>query len=85
MLLEADQKCCRWLGVISRDTARSLEGARQVKLQISGWRHSVMQNWNWLPDGTAIVGCETDEGVYAVMDRDQPVIKTFASKTRCNG
>ena len=75
MVLNADQRCCSWLGVIDRHAARSMGSAQEVRLQITGWRESVLHDWNWIGERMAVVGCEIDQGVMAVTDRDTPLIK----------
>lgn len=78
MLLGADQRCCAWLGIIDRAAAREHPEARQVQLQISGWCESPIHDWNWVPDGSAVVGCEIGAGVMAVTDGDRPLIKRIS-------
>lgn len=75
MLLGEGQRCCRWLGVIDRHAAREVVAAREVRLQIRGWRESAYHDWQWLADGTCVVGCEMAHGVMAVTDGARPLIK----------
>lgn len=69
-----------WLGIIDRRIARMLPGAHQVPLRISAWRTDVLNDWIWVPRGCLAVGCETPEGVLAVVDGSKLLLKRYNSR-----
>ncbi|ARM86334.1 hypothetical protein [Marinobacter salarius] len=67
-----------YLGTIDRSVARLIPGAREISLgyaEFAGWRLSELDRWQWISDGQAFVGCLINQGVFAVIDRQKPLIK----------
>lgn len=72
----------KWLGFIERDIARSwtdLVGAKEVSLtryaKVHGWKGKELDAWKWIGEGESFVGFLVEHGVFAVVDRGQPLLK----------
>ena len=64
-----------WLGLVDRRIARRIPDAKQVAVAITGWRVCECENWSWVPENHFAVGCEIQEGVLGVTDRDRILTK----------
>lgn len=65
----------QWLGSVDRAIARHVAGARQVVLDIEGWRLSELDPTTWLPAGEYVIGVQIAEGVFVVTDGRKPLTK----------
>jgi len=71
LLPDGERRFVRWLGFINREHARTLPGARPVRLvDISriGEEGAVSVSWSDLPADRYVHGCLTPEGAYAVYE-----------------
>lgn len=69
-----------WLGSIDVKGARLLSAKRAVALPFAGWRLRELDPWIWLEENTVIMGCETEDGVFAVLDHQKPIIRKAPSQ-----
>lgn len=72
----------KWLGFIERDIARAwadVLNAREVSLtkfaRVHGWKASELDQWQWIEDHESFVGFLVEQGVFAVVERGQPLLK----------
>jgi hypothetical protein len=58
----------RWLGFMDLDTAKSLPGAKPVKLiaECVGVRKGIGTEWTAIPEGQHVQGCLVENGVYGI-------------------
>ena len=71
LLPDGEREIVRWLGFIERDRARTLEGARPVRLaDITriGVGDAAAARWRDVPPGRYVHGCLTARGAYALYD-----------------
>jgi hypothetical protein len=71
----APDQFAKYQGCIDRSVARILPGAREIALDFAGWRLRELDAWQWLSDDRALVGCLIEQGVFAVLDHQRPLVK----------
>jgi hypothetical protein len=78
-VLKRDGRCryVKWLGFIDTETARNLGGSKPVKLEVAriGVKAGLGNEWRDLDEGEYVMGCLTEEGVYAVADVSLRTVK----------
>lgn len=65
----------KWLGVIDRNAARQVAGAREVALDFEAYSLGLLDPTIWISKDVIVVGCEIPEGVLAVTDGGHPLLK----------
>lgn len=67
-LKNGDVQYVRWLGFISVDEAKALDGARPVKLEVSRYTDEpgIGVNWIDVPSDRFVQGCLIESGAFAV-------------------
>jgi len=74
---EDEPQLVKWLGIIDRNAARRIPGAKEVALDLISYQPTLLDHTDWIKPPRAIVGCLIDEGAMAVMDGQKPLVKTF--------
>jgi len=68
-----------YLGTIDRVVARSLPGAKEISLAyagFAGWQLNDLDKWEYISDDKVFVGCLIELGVFAVIDKKRPLLKS---------
>lgn len=75
LLKDGDFRRVPWLGYIDLEDAKERQG-KAVKLDVHAYSVAPgpMPKWQAIPDGMAIQGCCTSNGVYCVVDNGAPKI-----------
>jgi hypothetical protein len=68
-----------WLGFISLEDAKRMNGARAVKIEVTRYSDSGF-DWIDLGPGEYVQGCLTDRGVYAVTTEAVRVLRTVRGR-----
>ena len=74
LLRDGEYRYLPWLGLVERDRAKRI--GKPVKLRIArvGHQGDFGTDWTDLEEGSHVLGCRTEKGVYAVIEQGVRVV-----------